>query len=435
LSFEGKDLVANSLPEWVQFTLSTGAYPLDSYVGSPPLETDAVHANHENFDFVQNEVLIDVTDTCNFNINTGIQRVVRNLVKELLLAKKAFRLVTWTSSEEAFRMLTDGELKVVTGENLSLGRSPEFGLGDPPDFRKLIPMGCNVLVPELATQTKRVARSVYLANNSSNSFFAIIHDSVPILLPDTTGDGMVSAFTTQLNLIKACKTVIANSSSTAHEVTSLLSGLHSQGKTPPFTVELPLPTSTLFQLENMQSEQNSPPRLLVVGSHEPRKNHERILAAAELLWQEGHDFELHFVGGRGWNSEYFWELFSLLKQRGRKVFSHFGITDQELMEMYLTSDAFLSFSLHEGFGLPISEAATAGLRVITTNHGGQGELARLFSAQVSQGTGVLEIREALHLFLNEENEFMDSTINKKVKTASLSTWEQYAKEVFELVKL
>src|SRR5690606_18585727 len=42
--------------------------------------------------------------------------------------------------------------------------------------------------------------------------------------------------------------------------------------------------------------------VLCVGSHELHKNHVALLHAAELLWRDGLDFELTFVGGRGWDT-------------------------------------------------------------------------------------------------------------------------------------
>jgi glycosyltransferase involved in cell wall biosynthesis len=421
--------------KWVNQIFLDSAYPMafDQFANAQILH-QSVKAK-SGFQIIQNELLIDVTDTCNFNINTGIQRVVRNLVKELVQSNVPLRLVTWNSSETALRELTDKELSIATGKDISLGHDPVHGLQDPEHYLKLVPINCNFFIPELATQTNRLKRTICMVEFTSNKLFTIGYDAVPILLPDTTSMGMVTAFALQLEMLKHSTAILGISNSTAEEFDSIFSGLISQGIIPPRVVSVPLPVVAVADRPSNGLKASEIPRLLIVGSHEPRKNHENIIAAAEMLWQKNWDFELHFVGSRGWESEFFWKLVDRLQVRNRKLYCHVGISDSELAKLYLNSSALVSVSLHEGFGLPVAEAIAVGLPVITVDRGSQGELARLFSAQVSKGTGVYEIREALHLFLNEEIEFMDGSINKQVKTASLSTWEQYAKEVYELVKL
>src|SRR5690606_14623553 len=56
--------------------------------------------------------------------------------------------------------------------------------------------------------------------------------------------------------------------------------------------------------------------VLVVGSHEPRKNHLAVLQAARILWAEGLDFHLGFIGATSWNSERFeLEIAELVRER------------------------------------------------------------------------------------------------------------------------
>ena len=59
------------------------------------------------------------------------------------------------------------------------------------------------------------------------------------------------------------------------------------------------------------------PLVLVVGSHEPRKNHRALLHAAERLWRDGVQFSLLFVGGNAWHSEGFVGDLEQLQRDGR----------------------------------------------------------------------------------------------------------------------
>ena len=73
----------------------------------------------------------------------------------------------------------------------------------------------------------------------------------------------------------------------------------------PLPVESPLPSRAAMETAREQLAVVGMPMVLVVGSHEPRKNHRAVLHAAELLWRDGLTFSLLFVGGNSWNSERF----------------------------------------------------------------------------------------------------------------------------------
>lgn len=425
----GDDLDA----DWISQTLRDSAYPTELDAFSKQRKVHQYTKSNSDFELVQKELLIDVTDTCNFNINTGIQRVVRNLVKELVQSNVPHRLVTWNSSETALRELTDLELKVATGIDIALGHDPALGLQDPEHHVKLIPINCKLFIPELATQTKRVQRTICIGRYTSNQLFAIGYDAVPIILPDTTSNGMVSAFALQLEILKNCSAIFGISNATTSEFDALFSGLISQGITPPTVFSVPLPVVGLGGESNNQSLQHNPPRFLVVGSHEPRKNHESILAAAEMLWQDGRDFELHSVGSRGWESDFFWKLVDVLQGRERKLFCHIGISDSELSALYRSSTALVSVSLHEGYGLPVAEAVASNLSVLTVSLGSQGELAKLFSTNVSAGTDAPAIKDAIEKLLREDFSLIQpDTWGSEAKT-NVKTWNEYSTQVIEKI--
>ncbi len=410
---------------WIAETLISEKFPL----AKPEKKNRFLEKRiSTNMLVVENELLIDVTDTCNFNIASGIQRVVRNLVREFNESSIVFRLVTWNSDESVLRELTPDERKVATGEDVLLGHDPRIGLTDPVSFTPLLPVNCKIFIPELATQTMRVKRTVSLNEYSNNSLYAIGYDAVPIILPDTTSTGMVSAFTVQLELLKRCEMIFAISNSTAHEFSELLSGLSSQGKKPPKVVPIPLPVETDPTNSVVNKLTNAENRFLVVGSHEPRKNHERILAAAEMLWQRGLNFEMNFVGSRGWESESFWELVSTLEARGRKLYCHTGINDSELIALYQSSSALLSFSIHEGYGLPIAESVRHNLPVITVNFGSQGEIAKAYNLTAINEITIDAISSAMEAFLTSQK------LPKRVSPSQESStypdsWREYFNKI------
>jgi len=106
---------------------------------------------------------------------------------------------------------------------------------------------------------------------------------------------------------------------------------------------------------------------LMVGSLEPRKNHACALDAYELyLKHSSHRRPLLFAGGKGWKSEALEARIKAMGESGIPVQSLGYVPDAELQQLYQSSFALLAPSWHEGFGLPLVEAMSAGLPALAS---------------------------------------------------------------------
>ena len=117
--------------------------------------------------------------------------------------------------------------------------------------------------------------------------------------------------------------------------------------------------------------------VLVVGSHEPRKNHLAVLHAAELLWREGVAFSLLFVGGNSWKSEEFQAIVRNLQIARRPIQVVEAVDDPTLWAFYELAYCTVFPSLNEGFGLPVAESLAAGTPVVTSDYGSMAEIGAL----------------------------------------------------------
>jgi glycosyltransferase involved in cell wall biosynthesis len=97
--------------------------------------------------------------------------------------------------------------------------------------------------------------------------------------------------------------------------------------------------------------------VLAVATLEPRKNLERVAAAARLA-----GVELRVVGARGWG--------------GVDAPGWVGeVTDARLAELYRGAECVVYASLYEGFGLPVLEAMACGTPVVTSRGTAMEEVA------------------------------------------------------------
>lgn len=106
------------------------------------------------------------------------------------------------------------------------------------------------------------------------------------------------------------------------------------------------------------------PTFLMVGTIEPRKGHAQALSAFERLWAQDREVNLLIVGRPGWLVE---DLVDRLRQhpmRGRRLFWFENADDNLLLAAYGRASALLMASEGEGFGLPLIEAAHHGVPLI-----------------------------------------------------------------------
>jgi glycosyltransferase involved in cell wall biosynthesis len=103
---------------------------------------------------------------------------------------------------------------------------------------------------------------------------------------------------------------------------------------------------------------------LLVGTIEPRKGYTQVLDAFELLWADGKEINLVIVGKKGWVVDGLLTKLESHPELGKRLFWFQGVSDEYLGKIYESSTCLIAASEGEGFGLPLIEAAQHGIPII-----------------------------------------------------------------------
>lgn len=109
------------------------------------------------------------------------------------------------------------------------------------------------------------------------------------------------------------------------------------------------------------------PVFLAVGTIEPRKNHGYLLDVFDLLWKEGSKARLCLVGRVGWKCDAFMGRATKHSELGQKLFMFNALDDSGLEYAYANASALIFPSFAEGFGLPLVESMQRGLPAIASD--------------------------------------------------------------------
>ena len=116
--------------------------------------------------------------------------------------------------------------------------------------------------------------------------------------------------------------------------------------------------------EQMLATLHQRPTFLMVGTLEPRKGYRQILEAFTLLWQMNQDVNLLIVGKNGWNVSEIAAMIGDHPELNKKLFWLKGISDEYLEKIYAASTCLIAASEGEGFGLPLIESAQYGIPLL-----------------------------------------------------------------------
>ncbi|HZX29070.1 MAG TPA: glycosyltransferase family 1 protein, partial [Telluria sp.] len=350
------------------------------------------------------QLLVDVSAMVQSDLRTGIQRVVRSVVLELIAnPPPGFRVEPVYS--------TGGNRRYQYARHYTLGMLGETGLAleDAPIEERPgdVFFGLD-LFTNGTFQNRQLLES--MRARGMEIYFAV-YDLLPVLRPDVFPYGTEEYFTEFLKTVTAVSHgVVCISRAVADELAAW-----TERNPPPRSTPLSLgwfhlgadidasaPSTGLpANAAHVLAEVAARPTFLMVGTVEPRKGHAQALAAFEQLWKDGVDASLVIVGKQGWMVDKLCEKLASHPERDRRLFWLAGVSDEMLLKLYQTASALLSPSEGEGFGLPLIEAAQHGIPIIARDLPVFREVAGEH-AYYFQGTDARDLAAALKAWLDRQ---------------------------------
>lgn len=311
----------------------------------------------------ENQLLYDVSEIAIRDVHTGIQRVVRSLLLELLKSPPIGYQVKPVRADETGQIVY---------ANQFLSRLTSTGVTVEEDMPINVSSGDLFLCADL--QVYYPFPSIQSLRFRGVTVIFVVYDILGLKLRDAFPKAFQLGFSDWFaGVLETADRVLCDSRAVANELYQWLDN-HQHSRKHPLAIdwfhlganlEASKPTIGISETDELLLKGlASQPTLLMVGTLEPRKGHTEALDALEILWADGTAINLVIIGKEGWRSH---ELIRRLRrhpQRQRQLYWLDKASDALLVRLYQQSSALLAASYAEGFGLPLIEAAHYGLPII-----------------------------------------------------------------------
>lgn len=352
------------------------------------------------------KIYLDVTDTVQLGLNTGIQRVVRRIVQEGAAVGHEFevelipvislgeRIVTLNESgnhalhtpkKEVFGLGTNelisgykglkDFLKAFPGPyqfvRRKLSERRNFGGLIGPAITTFEPGDCLVLLDAFWNPNSAIMIAGRMTRRRVPTI-CVIYDMIPVTNPEMFDNNLPELFATRLAaLVKLGVKFVAISNDAGRKALEYANRYGYQGKINTFYLGFDVPANKPSADDDAAWPDGlwsgSGPVHLMVGTIEPRKGHDVALDATERLWAEGRDDRLLIIGRIGWLADDLLDRVRKHPEYGRRLFMVHGANDAMLSQAYRQATDCIVASRSEGFGLPLVEALACSLPVMASD--------------------------------------------------------------------
>ena len=384
-------------------------------------------------------IILDVTHTSHCYAHTGIQQVVRSMY-DALSSSNDVQPVCYDPYFEAWRDLDSQETKLMAPsiKNPSIGRKAIWTIKQKArgKYRKFVSGNVKkelsfnsdtILVAPEVFDAKIFQNYTHFFNNILGPKIAIFHDAVALQMPELSPKNTVAKLESYVKNLAAFDGIVAISQTSADVLKALWQDIGISDQPPIAPIQLGVGTKNVISNTKV-TQQNDVPKVLCVSAIEGRKNQKTLLEAAKILWEEGAQFELTFIGLP--NRETGMQALSLMHKmrlEGYSVFWKKTVSEDELHAFYKEASFTVYPSLAEGFGLPIVESLQWEKPCICSRDGAMGEVAQEGGALLCDVSSSVALATAMKTMLSDERTYV--RLKNESRRRKFKTWLQYAEEL------
>jgi len=312
-------------------------------------------------------LLIDVTQMARTDALSGIQRVVRNIARELCLLDEVHLPIELVELRDNVLYRATGVTGAVLGIDASACPTGQIDI-QPGDILLMIDSSWEQYpgyIPIFEAVRQFGGRVV-----------TVIYDLIPLRMPQYCSAGLVLVFRRWFGLAVAHSDMLLCISRAVRDDVGDYIEEHGLRPVHPIRLDywqlgadiMPSGSNQHIRPEvaRMAADTTSP-LFLVVGTVEPRKGHNGVLDAFDALWAEGSQVRLCLAGKEGWEVEKLMQRIRRHPMLNTRLFFVEHFSDAEINLCYAGAHALIAGSVAEGYGLPIVEAAQHLVPVIATD--------------------------------------------------------------------
>ncbi len=360
-------------------------------------------------------------------VNTGIQRVVKNVTKgmQLYCANDKYDIIPVTLAYEHITRIQVDAKRYLPKNVLSRCLK---------SYRNAITIqkGDIFLLPD-AIWKYDIWDKIALIKKKKCFIIGVAYDLIPIFYPQFCGEGFSKIFRDHyMRSFEFFDGYITISKTVMNDVKSYLKkqGLVEQKYLFDYFMlgaDLKKKDYEISHVhKNLQNIFTSKSVYLIVSTIEPRKNHAFLLDVFEKLWEDNNNqIKLCIIGKIGWRTDELIDRIIKHTEYGKRLFMFNDVDDEELVYCYKNAKMLVFPSIVEGFGLPIVESLYFGLPVLASDtpihHEVGGDKIEYFNID-----DVSELVEKISSIEKGEKKY----VKQKFDNVHITSWAESAKELF-----
>lgn len=376
-------------------------------------------------------ICIDITELYKVNFVSGIQRVVIEITTRWIRDGRNVLLLVYIPEQKCFGEVdnqkyydfytkkTDTKDYVKTQNRIEICDLGSTDVFFDMDSVWMNPLKRSYLLPRLRQNGCRIAAHIY--------------DIIPITDSQYCHEFTTLSFMEYIGAqIQNADLIITNAQATLNAINKLIEGTEItsiHGAVVKLGSDIRKENNNQSIREKIKEIPQKGKYILMVGTIEPRKNHQYVLKAFdEILFEKG--INLVFAGRIGWNVEDLVEYINGHKELNKRLFLLNDLTDSEISFLYENTMLVAFPSYNEGFGLPIIESFNKGAVVLAADIPVLKEVGEDFCRYFS----LEDINSFVNLvedYLKRPDEYAKD--KEKIKNYKNYSWDESAERMYEVL--